>query len=51
MVAADYRQRKKGLWLWRLVRRANGRYIVGKCVESGRRPVPRDLLLTGALFL
>lgn len=29
MVAADYRQRKKGLWLWRLVRRANGRYIVG----------------------
>ncbi|GAA5917020.1 hypothetical protein JCM5296_000116 [Sporobolomyces johnsonii] len=29
MMGFEYRRRKKRFWLWRLVQRANGRYIVG----------------------
>ncbi|POY70711.1 hypothetical protein BMF94_6295 [Rhodotorula taiwanensis] len=29
VLVIEYRQRKKTIWLWRLVRRSNGRYIVG----------------------
>ncbi|GAA5990358.1 hypothetical protein JCM10908_007331 [Rhodotorula pacifica] len=29
VLLVEYRRRKKAVWLWRLVRRSNGRYIVG----------------------
>lgn len=28
----EYRRREKRMWLWRLVRRPNGRFLVGKYV-------------------
>lgn len=34
VLVIEYRQRKKTIWLWRLVRRSNGRYIVGKYVDN-----------------
>lgn len=29
-MAVEYRRREKRFWLWKLVTRPNGRYIVGK---------------------
>lgn len=41
----EYRRREKRFWLWRLVTRPNGRYIVGKCVVPSVVPLVPSVAL------